>query len=273
MATMMEQGLVSAAGIRQDESQSRPRRGVIQLMGLGEGLPAPLIYRKGWVLLAYLAMESNRMHPRSAIAALLWPDLSETSGLTNLRQVLSNLNRYCQKVFGEDVLCIERGAVGLMRGDRVLFDVDLLRHAPLRTVHLLAEQRVFLDGMEDIAEVEFHAWLHTTRQMLEIQLVSAVESCCEQMMARGRWEAAMMLAEALHQRDPWNEVHARRAMRAQAGNGMRSAALRTYRDFEALLQNELGTMPAQETQDLLQQISGDAGVGGSPAAVSGAFAM
>ncbi|MGE8281903.1 MAG: AfsR/SARP family transcriptional regulator [Stenotrophomonas sp.] len=228
---------------------------VVCLMGYAESLPAPLIYRKGWALLGYLALESNRMHSRAALAALFWPTLSETSALTNLRQVLSNLNRYCTERFGPDVLCIQRASVGLLRGQRLLFDIDVLQHAPCDAANLLAEQRIFLDGMEDIADLEFQAWLQTSRQMLELQLISAVERCCDQMIARARWDSAINLASALSHRDPWNEAHAQRMMRAHAGNGSNGGALTAYQRLEAFLRDDLGLDPCQETRRLLQQIS------------------
>ncbi|MGE8212901.1 BTAD domain-containing putative transcriptional regulator [Stenotrophomonas sp.] len=229
--------------------------GIVPLMGHGEGLPAPLIYRKGWALLGYLALEPNRMHSRASLAALFWPNLGETSALTNLRQVLSNLNRYCTQQFGPEVLQIQRGSVGLLRGERILFDVDVLVQAPCDAIHLLSDQRIFLDGMEDIADLEFQAWLQTTRQMLEVQLISSVERCCDQMIERARWDSAIDLANALSRRDPWNEAHVQRAMRAHAGNGSSCEALTAYQRLEAFLRSDLGLDPCQETRRLLQQIS------------------
>lgn len=232
-----------------------PLTDVVCLMGYGDGLPAPLIYRKGWALLGYLAIESNRMHSRAALAALFWPTLGETSALTNLRQVLSNLNRYCLQQFGPDVLCVERGSVGLIRAERLLFDVDLLQHAPCGAVHLLSAQRIFLDGMEDIADLEFQAWLQTARQRLEGQLVGAVERCCDHMIEHARWESAISLASALTHRDPWNEAHAQRVMRAHAGNGSCVGAMSAYQRLEQFLRHDLGLDPCHETRRLLQQIS------------------
>lgn len=256
MTQAVEQDVTCVGANRCGGHSGAPITGLVQLMGQAEGLPAPLIYRKGWALLGYLAMESNRMHSRAALAALLWPTLGETSALTNLRQVLSNLNRFCVMALGADILRIERSAVGLMRGNEPLFDVDLLRLAPCQSVYLLAEQRVFLEGMEDIADSNFQAWLETTRQMLEAQLMGAAERCCDEMLETSRWESAVQLASALSQRDPWNEAHARRVMRAHAGTGMRAAALKVYQRFASVLRQELGLDPGKETRQLLEQIGG-----------------
>src|SRR5690349_14547468 len=44
-------------------------------------------------LLAYLAVESDRAHPRSLLAGLFWPDSSEAEALSHLRYALSNLRQ------------------------------------------------------------------------------------------------------------------------------------------------------------------------------------
>lgn len=234
-------------------------RGLVQLMGASHGLPAPLIYRKGWALLGYLAVESNRKHSRIALAALLWPSLSETSALTNLRQVLSNLNRYCSNALGPDALRIERGSVGLFRDDQVRFDIDLLQLAPCQAVYMLARQSCFLDGMDDIAGIDFHSWLETTRQELDGRLIDAAEKCCDELLASQQWERAAMMARSLSLHDPWNEAHAQRVMRAHAGGGMRAAAVKAYQRFEVMLRAELGLDTSVELRQLLAQISNGVG--------------
>lgn len=252
---LVEQGIACAGADRCGGPGGETAAGLVQLMGQGDGLPAPLIYRKGWALLGYLAIESDRMHSRAALAALFWPNLGETSALTNLRQVLSNLNRYCNLALGVDILRIERAAVGLVRGSEPMFDVDLLKQSPCQSVHLMAEQRVFLDGMEDIADSNFQSWLASARQMLDVQLIDAAARCCDELLEASHWDSAVQLANALSQRDPWNEAHTRRVMRAHAGTGMRAAALTVYQRFESVLRQELGLDPGLETRGLLEQIS------------------
>lgn len=255
MALTSELDMAATAKGRCAWSGAGPGRPLVQLMGRNEGLPAPLIYRKGWALLGYLAVESNRLHPRAALAALFWPELSETSALTNLRQVLSNLNRYCSRELGPGVLCIERTRVGLMRDAQPMFDVDLVRSAPCRLLQMQPEQRNFLDDMEDLGGVDFLSWLETTRQEMERQLVDATERCCDESLEAGEWEHAVVLARALVDRDPWSEAHARRMMRAHAGIGMPDSASQVYYRFEALLREELGLDTAEETRELLAQIN------------------
>ncbi|MGW8127694.1 MAG: AfsR/SARP family transcriptional regulator [Stenotrophomonas sp.] len=106
---------------------------LIRLLGqcrIGDG--GRLAYRKGWALLAYLAIERPRMHRRSRIAAMLWPDLAPGAALTNLRQVLADLNRAIVAVAGEGVLLIDRENVHLCpEASQGLFDIDLLEPAQI----------------------------------------------------------------------------------------------------------------------------------------------
>src|SRR5919199_4658244 len=51
------------------------------------------VYNKAPALLAYLAVEADHAHHRSVLAALFWPELSESAARVNLRQVLADLRR------------------------------------------------------------------------------------------------------------------------------------------------------------------------------------
>lgn len=259
MTQVVEQDTPCIGENRCGGHSSAPITGLVQLMGQGDGLPAPLIYRKGWALLGYLAMESNRMHSRTALAALLWPTLGETSALTNLRQVLSNLNRFCSAALGTDVLRIERGSVGLFRDQERRFDIDLLQSVPCQAVYMLARHSSFLDGMDDIAGIDFRSWLETSRQELDGRLVAAAEKCCDELLSSRQWERALLMARALSQHDPWNEAHAQRVMQAYTGSGMLTAAVNAYQRFEMMLRSELGLDPGKEIRHLFAQISSGAG--------------
>ena len=44
-------------------------------------------------LLAYLAVEADRVQPRDTVAGLLWPDYAQSSALTSLRTALATLRQ------------------------------------------------------------------------------------------------------------------------------------------------------------------------------------
>ncbi|MGB3872245.1 MAG: BTAD domain-containing putative transcriptional regulator [Stenotrophomonas sp.] len=217
-------------------------------------MPPQLIYRKGWALLGYLAAEPERRHSRLALAMLLWPQFGEPQAMTNLRQVLCNLNRYCRGELGPGVLCVERDGVALRRAGRAVFDIDRLAGEPAEVLAILEGQHIFLAGMDDVAGVDFRAWLESTHLALEAELVGVAERHCDRMLVAGSWGAALHMARLLLQRDAWNEAHARRMMRAYAGHGMRAAATNAYARIQQALRRDLGVDPQDETRRLLAWI-------------------
>ena len=217
-------------------------------------MPPQLIYRKGWALLGYLAAEPERRHSRLTLAMLLWPPLGETQAMTNLRQVLCNLKHYCRAELGPGVLWVERDGVAVRRVGRALFDIDRLAEEPAEALAILEGQHVFLAGMDDVAGVDFRAWLESTRLALEAELVGVAERHCDRMLAAGRWDAALHIARVLLQSDAWNESHARRMMRAYAGNGMHAEAVNAYARIEQALRRDLGVDTQDETRRLLAWI-------------------
>jgi DNA-binding SARP family transcriptional activator len=250
-----EQGMEFAETVSATAAHALLRpKAAVQLMGCGEGMPVGLHYRKGWALLGYLAIESGRQHSRTSIAALLWPELDERAALTNLRQVLVDLNRYCERVLGPGVLVVQRTAVGLHPDGASLFDVDVIQQNVEQSFDVLLQGREFLQGMEDIAGVDFQSWLEGVRQILDAQLVGAAEAACDVLIANRQWRRALPLVKALIQRDPWNEANARRMMLVHVGSGMRAAAVIVYKGMERVLKRELGVEPADETRQLFAKI-------------------
>lgn len=250
-----EQGMELAETVSATAARALPRpKAAVQLMGCGEGMPVGLHYRKGWALLGYLAIESGRQHSRTSIAALLWPELDERAALTNLRQVLVDLNRYCERVLGPGVLVVQRTAVGLHPDGASLLDVDVIQQSVEQSFDVLLQGREFLQGMEDIAGVDFQCWLEGVRQILDAQLTGAAEAACDVLIVNRQWRRALPLVKALSQRDPWNEANARRMMLIHAGSGMRSAAISVYKRFEDSVRRELGVHPGRELKEMCQQI-------------------
>ena len=226
----------------------------VRLMSACIAVPPQLMYRKGWALLGYLAVEPEHRHSRLALAMLLWPQLGEMQALTNLRQVLCNRNRYCGEVLGPGVLCVERNGVALRRKGQPILDIDRLATEPGEALAVLGGRCVFLAGMDDVAGVDFRTWLEGARLALEDELMAVAEQQCDERLATGTWGAALHLAHVLLQRDAWNEAHARRLMRAYAGQGMKTAAINTYARLQQALHCELGVDTQAETRVLLAGI-------------------
>jgi DNA-binding SARP family transcriptional activator len=83
-----------------------------------EGVPVEVDTRKAVALLAYLAI-TQQHHSRDALAALLWPEYSQTQARACLRRTLSSLARTRK----EGWLDVGRHDVGLNPG-KAWVDVD-----------------------------------------------------------------------------------------------------------------------------------------------------
>lgn len=58
-----------------------------------DGRPIPLPTDKAQALLAYLALQADRPHPRETLATLLWPQSDDSKAHASLRQGLYVLNK------------------------------------------------------------------------------------------------------------------------------------------------------------------------------------
>ena len=97
-------------------------------------------------MLAYLALEAGRPHPREALAALLWPDHPGHKAMQNLRQSLSRLQRAVQVA---DLLLLEQHTVWF--NARANVSVDAVRFADLTIPEAadLAARRLASMGVEE----------------------------------------------------------------------------------------------------------------------------
>lgn len=212
-----------------------------------------LTYRKGWALLAYLAMERSRSHRRSSIAALLWPELAHGAALTNLRQVLTDLNRAMSRGVGKGVLLVDRETVRLCpNASRGLLDIDLLDSAGADA--WLLETGELLDGMQLEGCEDFGEWLLGARSWASQRLRSALEHGRDDALAAGDTELALRLARRQVAMDGWDEAAQRGLMQVYLQMGRPAAALECYRVLEDLLRRELDVEPQAQTRALVEEI-------------------
>lgn len=224
------------------------------------GSAGRLLYRKGWALLAYLAIERPRVHRRSRIAAMLWPDLPHAAALTNLRQVLADLNRAIVAAAGEGVLLIDRETVRLCpHASQGLFDIDLLEPgapvAAMRPQAWLEDAGELLEGVVLEQCDEFNEWLPGARTWTMQRLLKALERAREAAAADGSLDVAVNLARRQVMLDPWDEAQQRSLMRLYARRGEPDLALDCYRVLERGLEQELAVEPQMATRTLAMEIA------------------
>jgi DNA-binding SARP family transcriptional activator/predicted ATPase len=212
-------------------------------------------------LLAYLAVEADRLHRREVLAGLLWPDWPDREALSNLRYALSDLRRMIGDRQAEPpFLLITRDTLQFNPASDYWLDVtaftDLtgLGDQPGLEKAVALYQGSLLEGFSISDCPAFEEWALLTRERLARQMSSALHQLAAIYEQHGEYEQAQSCAWRQIELEPWDEAAHQHLMRVLALSGQRSAALTQYESCRRLLAEELGVEPAQETTRLYEQI-------------------
>src|SRR5262249_44379125 len=222
-----------------------------------ESKPIALPAKKAQALLAYLALQPGRPHPRETLTGLLWSDTNDRRARQSLRQALSRL----RKAFtaAHNVGLAARGEIVTLSAAAVDVDVPAFeRLARKRTAEALASAAELyvgplLEGLT-VDEPLFDQWLQAERERLREMALSALSGLLAHQSNSVRTELAVQTALRLLALDPLQEAVHRALMRQYVRQGRRSAALRQYQACLTVLRQELGVEPEPETQRLYQEI-------------------
>jgi DNA-binding SARP family transcriptional activator len=230
--------------------------------------------RKAEAILIYLA-STRRPQPREVLADLLWDERTQSQALAYLRVALSAL----RKALGGS-LVIGRETVALNPAEPVWLDTIQLEDC-LKVVHqqgkVTAEtaqqvagalelyQGDFLEGFSVSDCRRFEDWGGRERERLHHLAVDGLYELVAYQIEQGEYQLGMEHAARLLELDPLMEAGHRQMMRLLAGSGQRTAALAQYESCQALLVEELGIEPEQETRVLYEQIrAGELEMRGGP---------
>jgi len=221
---------------------------------LGPDRPLSLS-NKAQALLAYLAADPGRRHPRDKLATLLWSGTSDEQARQSLRQALATLRR---ALAPQAILIAEHGEVAL---EGQALDVDVVRFEALvgdGSPGALAEAAALYEGdlLEGIRvkEPPFEEWLLAQRERLRELAVEALARLLADQTDRRPAAPAIRTAMRILALDPARESVHRDLMRLFERQGRRGDALRQYRLCVDALQRELGLEPGPETRQLYRDI-------------------
>ncbi|MFN8475370.1 MAG: AAA family ATPase [Anaerolineae bacterium] len=225
---------------------------------------------KARALLVFLAVESGRPHARDALAALLWPDYSNTAALTSLRVALANLRQLLDtpaarpSILSPLFLLITRETVQFNpTADAWLDVVALARLLEGHPTLSALEQAVglcrgpFLEGFSIGHSAAFDEWLLFKREQFNRQTLLALHHLTGAYLAQHQYSQAEDGARRQLALDPWDERAYRQLRLSLALSGRGSDALSEYETCRRLLARELGVAPARETTDLRNSIQAD----------------
>src|SRR6266446_6022081 len=243
--------------------------------------------RKAQALLLYLAVEGG-LHPRSKLAALLWPDSEPSDARTALRNALALLRSLLDDAAARHShLLSEHELLGLNPQAPLELDLQVVQQAwkavqalstvpaePQRTAQVAQVQHAlslvrgpFLDGFWLREEAAFDAWHEQQQRQWQVRLQLLLDRLSSWQEAGGELEQAKATLMRWLALDPLAEEACRRLMRVHLALGNASAALQVYATCRARLAEDLRVKPSAETITLAQHIraSATASRGSTPA--------
>ncbi len=245
--------------------------------------------RKAQALLLYLAVEGG-LHPRSKLAALLWPDSEPHAARKALRNALTLLRRLLAdrdpSAPAHGHLLRQQELLGLDPQAQQALDLEVVQQAYHQAQQLSTlpsqEQRAalvsqvqhalalvrgpFLEGFWLREETGFDAWVQQQQQQWQVRLQLLFERLSSFQESGGELESACLTLTRWLALDALSEEAYRRLMRVHLALGDASAAWQVYATCRAHLAEELGVKPSADTLALAEHIRATAARRGSPAA-------
>lgn len=232
---------------------------------LTDGSPVRVDTRKAIALLSYLAVEKSAS--RDTLANLFWSESSSERGRATLRRTLSAL----RSAAGSEILDVDRQRVAIT--DHAEVDVwsfeDSLRatfghehgHTDVCGECIPHLQRAseayrgdFLEGFSVRDSPEFEDWIRAVAESFRIRAGEAFRRLAMAQAGGGDYQAAIGAAGRWISLDPLHEPAYRHLMLLKAWAGDRPGAIEAFRRCVAVLDQELGVPPLEETAELHQAI-------------------
>lgn len=215
--------------------------------------PSAWVSAKAHDLLAYMVtLRSESVRVEQALHAL-WPDEPERAktafhtALYRLRGALRSAadpDRKFVLVEGRRYrLEVSGVALDVDRFDALLAQARLA--APAEAIPLLAEADQLVRG-EYLAGLDY-PWLVGERRRISEAHAEALAWMAELQLRQGNADAAVLAARRLGALDPYSERACVLELRSLAKLGDLAAAERRFAEFQALLEAELGVLPADAT--------------------------
>src|SRR5260221_11553207 len=233
--------------------------------------------RKAQALLLYLAVERG-MHPRSKLAALLWPDSDPPDARRTLRNALGLLRSLLadsDSAPAQHTHLLSQGdLIGLNPQVPLELDLVVVQQAytaaqrfstppsePQRAALVTQVQQAlalvrgpFLDGFWLRQEAPFDAWIQQQQQQWQVRQQLLCDRLSSWQEAGGEQEQAIATLSRWLALDPLQEEAYRRLMRVHLAQGDVAAALQVYAICRARLAEELQVSPSADTVALAEHI-------------------
>ncbi|HEY0395390.1 MAG TPA: BTAD domain-containing putative transcriptional regulator [Candidatus Elarobacter sp.] len=237
---------------------SEPARGglVIELVTgrvLREGEPVTLAEREH-ALLTAIAMRAEALS-RERLTDMLWPDLAENAARNAFHVCL---HRVKSRLDDDNVVVRTREGYRLGSEVRVdLWEIDralgALRTSDAPPSRRAAGFRELYDRLRASRPPKFEAWewFEPVERHLRELRCEVAQAMAKHALDEGRTGDALGLCHEMIAYDPCDEPAREIAIRAYLASGDRAAALRHFRQYRDVLENELQCEPSEALAELV----------------------
>jgi DNA-binding SARP family transcriptional activator len=190
----------------------------------------------------------DRLLLRSYVAGALWPDTTEQSAGANLRSALWRLNHLGLPV-------VEVGGLTLRLAPAVSVD---LRERVAEGQRLLEAEEDDVLGLDDsvfrldLLPDWYDDWLVIERERFHQLRLRVLERVCERLAARGNYARALDAGLAAVAGEPLRESAHRALVKVHLAEGNHAEAVRQFRLYRQLLEEQLGLAPSLQMLQLMR---------------------
>lgn len=219
----------------------------------GKELRLPM--RKAQALLAYLILENKPIYRRDALANLLWSNSTTDRARLSLRQAIFEIKK---AVHAQDprALTITKDEI-VLDHTTIWTDIDTLMidieegKVDSSYITRIIDLAQICPGAEDL-DPQFGEWITGYRTRIADTVSAHLERVYSNTALPAKTRLGM--AKAASTLDEFNETAVRAQMTLNADLQQAPTALLAYRALYERLDDELGTEPSAETQDLAVKI-------------------
>lgn len=217
--------------------------------------------RKSKALLACIALKREQRALRVSLAGELWPDAPEERAQRALNTEVWRLRTALRDGGADPDRLLETSfdTLGLAPGADIWVDVAAFERATVDLARFearLPSDAAVVEGLAqavglysgDLMEGVYEEWCLVHRETYRARLIAALEVLLRVRMEEHHWEEAIDYGRRLLAIDPLLEHVHRALMRCQYIRGNRAAALKQYEACVAVLRDELGVQPMEDTR-------------------------
>ncbi|MEM9089838.1 MAG: BTAD domain-containing putative transcriptional regulator [Cyanobacteria bacterium P01_F01_bin.53] len=211
-------------------------------------------------LLAYFVLRARSPQPRSQLAALFWPNISDTKAKTNLRRELHRMKQVLPepdqflRVTTKTILWQPQLPFWL---DVTEFETNLeqaaeAKHNPAAQVQKLQEAISLYQG--GLLLTCYDDWIEPIRGRLQKRMITALVDLSRLLREMGDYRGAIAYMQQLLQLDPLNESGYLSLMQLHLQQGERASALQVYHQCMNMLRSEMGIAPSDPTRRFYEKL-------------------